>query len=492
MSILIVLDNPKDWDLDIPDVEVVSSKDYLTNPDFVDRSDIKVFNICKSYRYQTYGYYVSLLAEARKHKPVPNINTIQDIKSLTIIKFASEELENLMQRSFENLKSEKFVLSIYFGKNFSTKYDRLARHLFKLFHAPFLKAFFSFNINSKKWVLQNIDSMSFSEIPQAHKEFVVSSAKEYFSKKNPVTSKKSQSGYDMAILFDPDVEDKPSDLKAIKHFIKAANHMGINVELITKEDYSRLAEFDMLFIRETTAVNHHTYRFSRRAEAEGLVVIDDPQSIIRCSNKVYLSELMNKNNIKAPKTIIINSKTDLNEIVDILKFPIILKQPDSAFSQGVAKVSDMDSFSSSVTQLLSKSDMIIAQEFVPTEFDWRIGVIDKQPLYAFKYYMAGKHWQIVSRKLGGKARYGKVEAISIELVPKEVLKAALKICNLIGDGLYGVDLKEVNGEVYVIEVNDNPNLDFGFEDMFLKDALYFKIMSVFLNRAEKKKFRVYV
>jgi glutathione synthase/RimK-type ligase-like ATP-grasp enzyme len=58
-------------------------------------------------------------------------------------------------------------------------------------------------------------------------------------------------------------------------------------ELIEKEDYGRLAEFDALFIRETTGVNHHTYRFARRAEAEGLVVVDDPQSILKCTNKVY-------------------------------------------------------------------------------------------------------------------------------------------------------------------------------------------------------------
>ncbi len=45
-----------------------------------------------------------------------------------------------------------------------------------------------------------------------------------------------------------------------------------------------------LFIRETTYVDHHSFRFSRRAEAEGLVVIDDPQSILRCTNKVFLAE----------------------------------------------------------------------------------------------------------------------------------------------------------------------------------------------------------
>ena len=78
----------------------------------------------------------------------------------------------------------------------------------------------------------------------------------------------------------------------MQKFIKAANQKGIQANLITKDDYSTLSSYDALFIRETTAVNHHTFRFAQRAKAEGLVVVDDPESIIKCSNKVYLAELL--------------------------------------------------------------------------------------------------------------------------------------------------------------------------------------------------------
>ena len=44
--------------------------------------------------------------------------------------------------------------------------------------------------------------------------------------------------------------------------------------------------------------------------------------------------------------------------------------------------------------------------------------------------------------------------------------------NLIGDGLYGVDLKQAGDKVVVIEVNDNPNIDCGVEDVYLGDDLY--------------------
>jgi len=35
-------------------------------------------------------------------------------------------------------------------------------------------------------------------------------------------------------------------------------------------------EFDALFIRKTTNVNHYIYEFSRLAYAEGFVIIDYP------------------------------------------------------------------------------------------------------------------------------------------------------------------------------------------------------------------------
>ena len=68
-----------------------------------------------------------------------------------------------------------------------------------------------------------------------------------------------------------------------------------------------------------------------------------------------------------------------------------------------------------------------------------------------------------------------------------MIRIALKSANLIGDGLYGVDVKQVDSRCYVIEVNDNPNVDAGNEDGVLKDALYREVMSVFLKRVEARK-----
>jgi len=65
------------------------------------------------------------------------------------------------------------------------------------------------------------------------------------------------------------------------------------------------------------------------------------------------------------------------------------------------------------------------------------------------------------------------------------MAAALKAANLIGDSLYGVDVKETeDGQVFVIEVNDNPSIDSGVEDLILKDGLYRAILSELVSRIE--------
>lgn len=484
MNILLVVGNPKNWPLNIPGVKVVSARSYLTDPTYSEDRTAKVFNLCRSYTYQSSGYYVSLLAAARGHKPLPDINTIQDLKSQHVIRVLSEDLEQLIDTTLASLQSDTFILSIYFGRNIAKRYDSLSLRLFNLFRVPLLRASFT---KEKHWQLESIRTIAVSDIPESHRNFVIDTATDYFSGRKRHIRKRSTPRYDIAVLHNPDEADSPSDEKALKKFQKAAEAVGLDFELITRNDMHRLAEFDALFIRETTSVNHHTFRFAQRAAAEGLVVMDDPDSILKCTNKVYLAELLARNHVPIPKTLIIH-KNNVDQIQKILGLPCILKQPDSAFSAGVKKIENKAELEQTVKGLLSNSDLIVAQEFLPTNFDWRIGICDRRPLYACRYHMARQHWQIIKRDESGNTNdEGRVDTMSIGEAPDDVIKTALKAANLIGDGLYGVDAKQVGQKCYIIEVNDNPNIDAGFEDAILKDALYREIMGVFLKRIEMRK-----
>jgi glutathione synthase/RimK-type ligase-like ATP-grasp enzyme len=166
---------------------------------------------------------------------------------------------------------------------------------------------------------------------------------------------------------------------------------------------------------------------------------------------------------------------------------VVLKQPDSAFSLGVIKVESEQELLQKVPELLSRSELIVAQEWLPTEFDWRVGILDRRPLYVCKYYMAPGHWQIISRQGSGEPTEGPWAALSVGEAPEEVVRTAVKAAGLIGDGLYGVDLKQVGNRVVVIEINDNPSVDSGVEDGVMKEALYREIVGTILRRVEQRK-----
>lgn len=482
MSVLIVVNNPRDWPLATPGVEVVSARSYISENRSTALRGAKIFNLCKSYRYQSLGYYVSLLAEARGHRPLPSITTIQDLKSLSMMRFAADDLDELIQESLSRLHAESFTLSIYFGRNMAHRHDRLALRLFNMFPAPMLRA--QFQHEGGKWSMQSVAPIPASDIPPEHLDFVVQAAKTYFSGRRRSAPRRAVARYDLAILHNPDEASPPSGTRTLPKFIRAAKRVGIAAEVIGKDDYGRLAEFDALFIRETTAVNHHTYRFSRRAAAEGLVVIDDPESIVRCSNKVFLAEALEQNHIRAPRTLIVH-KDNIEDIPLYVGFPCVLKQPDSAFSMGVSRVSEPERLEPTVLELLSRSDLVIAQEFLPSSFDWRVGVLDGKALFVAKYHMVRGHWQIAQTDKQGERQFGRVEAVALEDAPRYVVNAGVRAAAEFGNGLYGVDVKQIGKRAFVIEVNDNPNLDAGFEDAVLGDELYDRLMGVFLERIQK-------
>ncbi|MGC1442063.1 MAG: RimK family protein [Burkholderiaceae bacterium] len=478
---LVVVDSPRRWPLEIPGTQLVSSYQYLSDPQLAQGPGRKVFNLCRSFKYQAAGYYVSLLAEARGHRPLPSLTAVQDLRLAPVVKLASQGFDEQIQQSLRRIEADRFDLSIYFGRNMAATHERLALAVFNAFPAPLLRARFERN---GRWQLSGLRVLGLSEVPDTHRPFLVEQAVRYL-KRTPAKTKASVAArFDLAILHDPSDPMPPSDAAALKRFVEAGEALGMRCELIEKDAYGRIAEFDALFIRDTTYVNHYTYRFARRAKAAGLVVVDDPGAILRCTNKVFLAETLTRHRIATPKTIIINRDNAL-ESLRTLGFPCVIKEPDSAFSAGVFRIDGETGLQARLDKQFAQTDLLIAQEYMPTDFDWRIGVIGGEPIFACRYEMAPNHWQIVKRDDDG-VHEGGSQTVAIADAPQSVVSMAVKAANLMGEGLFGVDMKVVNGKAVVIEVNDNPSIDTGVEDGVLGDQLYLKIMQYFLTRLEAR------
>ncbi|MEZ5728965.1 MAG: hypothetical protein R3E48_13800 [Burkholderiaceae bacterium] len=66
-----------------------------------------------------------------------------------------------------------------------------------------------------------------------------------------------------------------------------------------------------------------------------------------------------------------------------------------------------------------------------------------------------------------------------------MLDIGVRAARLIGDGFYGVDLKETPEGVVAIEINDNPNLEHGVEDQAGKRAIWLDLIRWFTERLQR-------
>ena len=483
MEQYVVVDDPSRWPMDPGGARTVAALDYLSDPAFSELRRARVYNLCRSKSYQSTGYYVSLLAEARGHRPLPSVTTLRDLRSLSLRQAISEDIVNLLQRALVEEAASEARIPIYFGRTPASEHARIAAAIFGLFPAPMLAL--EAKRDASGWKIQRLAALPAIELGEGELRFAVASAERYFQRPRIPRSVGQESRFELAILVDPAEPDPPSDAAAISRFLRAAKQLQIGAEVIGRDDYSRIGEYDALLLRTTTSVEHYTYRFARRAEVEDIPVIDSSQAILRCGNKVFLAETFARHKIEAPKTLVVHPG-NLEEVADTLGFPMVVKAPDSAFSAGVYKIADRDTLHSKLPKMLADSTLLVAQEWMPSDFDWRIGVLSGAPLFVCRYYMARGHWQVQRALDGTRRQYGRTETLALEDAPAAAVDLAVRAASLMGEGLFGVDIKERDGQFFVIEVNDNPNIEAGVEDAVLKDELYLAVVGNLLRRVEKR------
>lgn len=486
---LIVVDDVKDWKPYYASEDVVGADEYLFGEHRGLAAGTRVINLCRSYRYLSIGYYCSLLAEARRHRVIPTVRTINDLSSKAIYSLETQDLDELLQKPMNRAgtsRDDRLTLDIFFGRSADARFADLARQVFDAFTAPLLQVELRWQ---ERWRIHSLRTLALPRLTDAQEDAFAAGLDQFSRNLWRKPRARRRYRYDLAILHDPEEKLPPSSARALKHFTRVGKQMGIDIDLITRRDYARLGEYDALFIRETTAISDHTYRFAKKAESEGMVVMDDPDSILRCTNKVYLSDLLETNQIPRPAGRILHRgrKADLAAAGETLGFPLVLKIPDGSFSRGVIKVKTAAELAPAAEQLFQRSDLILAQEFLVSDYDWRIGVLNGKAFYACQYFFPKGHWQIVQHSADGRFKEGAARTVAASDAPRAVVRLAVKAAGLIGNGLYGVDIKQSGERVVVIEVNDNPNLDAGVEDGYLGDDLYRIVLEEFVRRLERKR-----
>ncbi len=270
------------------------------------------------------------------------------------------------------------------------------------------------------------------------------------------------------------------ELIALHNFELAAKNRGHEFQFLFREDISDVPKYDAVFIRATTDPLYTSYIVSKTAWEFGLRVIDDPESIKICANKIHQYELFEKFGVPHIPTIFLN-KDELHhkKLINIFKDlgkPLVIKAPYTSFSKYVEKAACETSFREVAKKFFKKSDILALQKFVPTAFDWRVGVLNDEVLYVCKYMIPKGRWKH-GAKLRGKPTviWGRTITMKKQNAPVKLIDVALKACRGVGKGLYGVDIKEVEDSYLVVEVNDNPSIYAGYEDLRDKD-IYARII----------------
>jgi glutathione synthase/RimK-type ligase-like ATP-grasp enzyme/gamma-glutamyl:cysteine ligase YbdK (ATP-grasp superfamily) len=505
----------------LPDSMVTTAQGYIEGALAVE-PNTTVINLCRTLRYGSDGYYVSLLADARGHAVLPRLETsagvadpyarFRALQEAGITTLDAAEMA-IRRRSLgispaddgedtaapDGSRATPLVrdggtyrpaapdeycdLVACFGATTDPRFHDPAAAVHDVWPAPLLRI--RVVHEDGQWKVADVAHASPRELNDVQRQLladmVTRNAK--VLRRGAAARERDSVRGSIAVLLDDADPFSASSAETIERLAEVAAGMGVHVARITAGDLRRLPEYDALFIRSLTGVRLPSFQFALRAEALDMPVLDDSHSIVRCSNKVFLEELLRREGVPLPRGRIVTAHTPWEQVAE-LGVPFVIKSPDGSFSVGVHKISSRDDFELRTRELFEHSPLLIAQEWLPTEFDWRVTVLDGRVLFTARYYMAHGHWQIRSEE-GGVERYGKVEAVPRAEAPAAVVDVALRAAGLIGSGMYGVDLKETGDGPVVIEVNDNPNLDADYEDAADGDVIYEDIVAYFLARIEE-------
>jgi glutathione synthase/RimK-type ligase-like ATP-grasp enzyme len=437
-------------------------REYLMHPKLFTGAKPTILNLSRSYAYQGAGYYASLLAEARQHRVVPVVETMIELSRKQLYQHALPELEDRLNRCLRKME-QGAVRDV-------SRIPRLSGQVGDVCWNP-SRGCCSTGSGRPSWSGPGGRRLArHPPDPGRCRQGSVAGAGGFWprSRATPRPGGRRSSAPD---------EIRPGGavgpeggtaavvaIASLKHMAKVAARHGVEVVPIGRGDLDKLAQYDALFIRETTNIDNHTYRFARRAVQEGMPVIDDPVSMIRCTNKVYLTELLASHGIATPKTVVLSSLKEAGDLEARLGSPVVLKIPDGSFSRGVFKVAGAEAIQAKLKELFQDSDILHGPGILPDGLRLahrrarrraavRLPVFDGQEALADRAPRGGK-----------KSVEGGFKTVSLAEAPPAVVDIAVRAARLIGDGFYGVDLKVIGERVVVIEINDNPNLDHGVED----------------------------
>ena len=482
---VILVDQARDFpNADTPH-KVITTGDYLARPKlFAGLGRAKIINLSRSYNYQSKGYYASLLAEARGHRVIPTVETMLDLRELKLYEQSLPELQEALTAAASKAHATEdttFDLLFCFGFAQDQRFEAFGRLLFDWYRCPAIEVTIT---PGKRWKIDRLRARPLAKLGPDETEFFRTSLHRHTQRdwRNP--RGRPIARYSLAVLHDPQDELPPSSPETLRHFQRIAEKQSVEVELITRRQLAELAEFDALFIRATTSIDNFTYRFAAARPKRGHAghrrsAVDDPlhqQGLpARASGGARRARAADGDAGRRRRPHQGRTPARLADGGQDSRRLVLARR-----AQGRERRGAEDAVRQAVRghrppagAEIHADQIRLAGRRAGRRAAVRLPVPDgARPL--------ADHQARAERSAGGRLE----DACRSATRRPPVIDAALKAARAIGPGLYGVDIKETDGAIVVIEVNDNPNLEHGVEDQIGKDEVWTRILNWFIKRID--------
>ena len=264
---VILVDHAKDFSNAETPHKVMTVREYITSPRLFRGAHPTIVNLSRSYAYQGAGYYASLLAAARGHRVIPTVETMVDLSRKTLYRVALPELEDTLNRELRGQADPgdgTFRITVCFGSVREARFLRFARLLFDWFRAPLIQV----TVKWGEWsTIDRLRTVSIHDLSDDDRALFYESLEVYSRRSWRAPKTRAQLKYALAVLRNPKEALPPTSASSLRYLAKLAQRHGVEVVEIGKDNYHQLAQYDALFIRETTSIDNHTYRFAKPRRA---------------------------------------------------------------------------------------------------------------------------------------------------------------------------------------------------------------------------------
>ncbi len=202
------------------------------------------------------------------------------------------------------------------------------------------------------------------------------------------------------------------------------------------------------------------YHITCYIENQGGLVINNSNTMNICGNKYLTSSLLRSNNISIPKTICAFSFDSAVSAMNELNYPLVIKPVIGSWGRGIELIQNendgMNALNARKERNQLYDNIYYLQEFIGNKLtsngdilnsrDLRILVVGDKPIVAYYRYSKSGQWKN-NVALGSITEHCEIT--------KEMEELTERVINTIGEGIFAIDLLEIQNGLVVLELNNN-------------------------------------